>query len=84
MTLEEVLDCSAEQLEKMSDVELLKHFQQYLVVTRPELAAKQPRKETNNHYEKPEPISPERQKKLELLASMGIDVSSIGRKKRKI
>lgn len=83
MTLEEVLDCDAAKLEAMSDAELLKHFQSYLVVTRPELAAKQPRKE-NNHHEKPEPISPERQKKLELLASMGIDVSSIGRKKRKI
>lgn len=39
MTIEELLECSAEQLEKMTDVELLKYFEPYLTVTRPDKAA---------------------------------------------
>ena len=63
MTIEELLDCDANTLEKMTDAELLKHFEPYLKVTRPELAVKP---ETKSHAR---PInnfvSKEKQEKLE-------------------
>lgn len=34
MTLEDLLNCSAEKLEKMTDAELLEHFSPYLDITR--------------------------------------------------
>lgn len=40
MTLEQLLECSADELEKMSYEELAKHFEPYLKITRPELAKK--------------------------------------------
>lgn len=40
MTIEQLLECSADQLEKMTEAELLQHFAPYLTVTRPELAEK--------------------------------------------
>ena len=40
MTHEEILQCSASQLEAMSDAELLKYYEPYLKITRPELAEK--------------------------------------------
>lgn len=40
MTLEQIVECDAETLEKMDDATLLKHFQQYLCVTRPEQAVR--------------------------------------------
>lgn len=46
MTIEELLDCSPEKLEAMSDKELLEYFAPFLNVTRPELAAKQEKTET--------------------------------------
>lgn len=39
MTIEDILQCSADQLEAMSDAELEKHFAPFLNVTRPEMAA---------------------------------------------
>lgn len=44
MTLEELCAASPEVLEKLSDIELTKFLEPYFNVTRPELAAKQPRK----------------------------------------
>lgn len=41
MTIEELCECDAATLEKMTDAELLTHFQKYLNVTRPEKAAKE-------------------------------------------
>ena len=38
MTIEELLDCSADKLEKMTDAELEEFFKPYLDTTRPELA----------------------------------------------
>ena len=35
MTIEQLLDCSVDQLEQMSDEELKKHFAPYLVVCSP-------------------------------------------------
>lgn len=40
MTIEQLLECSADQLEKMSDADLLKHFEPYRKITRPEFAEK--------------------------------------------
>lgn len=40
MTIQQLLDCSAEKLKKMNDAELLKYFEPYLKITRPELAEK--------------------------------------------
>lgn len=45
MTLEKLLNCSAAELEKMSDAELAKHCEPFLKITRPELAPK-PDKQT--------------------------------------
>lgn len=41
MTIEALLECSADELEKMSDAELLNHFTPFLMVTRPDLAMKE-------------------------------------------
>lgn len=46
MTIEELLECSADQLEAMSDEQLCKYFASYLNVTRPELVT---RPEKDNH-----------------------------------
>ncbi len=40
MRIEDLLECSADQLKAMSDEELKKHFEPMFCVTRPELAAK--------------------------------------------
>jgi hypothetical protein len=45
MTIEKLLQCSADQLEAMSDVELQKYFEPYLKFTRPELVEKPEAKE---------------------------------------
>lgn len=36
MTIEQLIGCDADTLEKMSDQDLLQHFEKYLNVTRPE------------------------------------------------
>jgi hypothetical protein len=74
MTLEEILDCSAEKLQAMTDEELLKHFTPYLDITRPERAAKRVTSQA---------ISPDMQLKLKQLASLGIDVSLPMKRKKK-
>jgi hypothetical protein len=40
MTIEELINCDASVLVGMSDEELLKHFEKYLPITRPEYAPK--------------------------------------------
>lgn len=78
MTLEEICECDAETLRRMTDAELLKHFEQYLIVTRPELAAKQPRK-----VEQPAiKLDPKKQAALAALAAGGLDLSFMKRKKK--
>lgn len=88
MTIEQLLDCSAEQLEKMSDAQLLEHFQKYLNVTRPEKAAaiREQRRPTNNTPKSVTPVYLSPQKKLALAAMQeaGIDMEftkKFGRKK---
>ncbi len=41
MTLEELLECSATQLQAMSDKELEAHLSKYFIVTRPERQIKE-------------------------------------------
>jgi hypothetical protein len=40
VTIEKLLQCSATELEALTDEELKKHFEPYLKITRPELAEK--------------------------------------------
>ncbi len=82
MQLEQLLDCSADKLEAMSDAELLAHFEPFLKVTRPELAekprAKQEREQSVMNF-----MSPEKKARLAALAAEGIDVSFIKHKRKK-
>ena len=43
MTIEELLDCTVEQLETMSDEELLQHFDSYLKLTEPQVTLAKPK-----------------------------------------
>jgi hypothetical protein len=65
MTIEQILQCSADQLEAMSNEELDKHFQQYYPVTRPEKVMK---------GKAPAPPDPKMERAAELLKQIGIDV----------
>jgi len=81
MTLAQLLECDASTLEKMSDAELLKHFEQYLNVTRPERArVNKPQPKSQTTF-----ISPGKARALQALQAMGdIDMSLFqkGRKKK--
>lgn len=79
MSIDEILQCSAAQLEAISDEELLKHFQKYLTTTRPEMAVK---KSPPKPIQQEMIMTPEKYKKLELLREMGIDTSFVNRRKR--
>ena len=43
MTIEQLLDCTVEQLEAMSDDELLQHFEKYLALTEPQVELAKPK-----------------------------------------
>lgn len=83
MTIEQILsdpEGHLIDLEKMSDEELLKHFQKHLCVTRPELAPKK----TSSVIRQPElKLSPQKQAALKELAASGVDLSFMNRKFRK-
>lgn len=77
MKLEELTDCTAEQLEKMTDAELLEHFKPMLNVTRPDRARiYQPQKQEKLV------MTPELQKKMDFLRDNGIDIGFLHRKKK--
>ncbi len=78
MSLEEICECDAATLKKMTDIELLEHFKQYLTVTRPELAAKQPRTTQQPAIK----LDPKKQAALATLAAGGLDLSFMKRKKK--
>ena len=69
MTIERLIDCSADELEAMSDAELLEHFKQYLDVTRPERAPKQINKEQRMVQ-----ANPKLKAGLDLAKSLGIQI----------
>lgn len=68
MTIEMLLECSADQLEKMSDAELLQHFSKYLNVTRPDMAIK-PSSAPKTPF-----INPTLSKAIGLLKEKGIEL----------
>lgn len=70
-TIEELVACDASKLEAMTDQELLKHFEQYLNITRQELAPKQQRQEQRMLAE-----NPKLKQGLNLLKDLGIDIGS--------
>lgn len=76
MTIEEILECSPEQLKAMSDAVLLEHFQKYLTVTRPELVTK-PTKTTTPEII----IDPKKKAAMAMLAAEGIDLGFLRKKK---
>ncbi len=80
MTIEEILDCSADELEKMTDEDLLKHFSQYLSVTRPELAPRQTRQTTMDSII---PVNAQTQLAAKQLSALGVDVSHLFSKRKK-
>ncbi len=79
MTIEEILECSADQLKAMSDAQLLEHFQKYLTVTRPELATKP----TKTTMKETIIVDPKKKAALAMLAAEGIDMSFLRKKKYK-
>lgn len=80
MTLEQICGNTAEQLEKLSSEELLKHFEVYLKVTRPEFATKPKQKQEQQKVY----IPPNKMRALQMLEAEGVDMSfmkKIGRMK---
>lgn len=75
MTIEEILNCSADQLEKMTDAELLQHFAPYLNVTRPDLAAKPERKSSagNKDRSSAPSLDDKMAKAMAIMKNMGMD-----------
>ena len=76
MTIEQLLNCDADALEKMTDAELTAHFSPYFNITRPELAPK-PRSQAAPQ------IDFAMQQKVKQLAALGIDVSGVLSAKKK-
>jgi hypothetical protein len=77
--IEELLEMSADELEKMSDEELKKYFEPYFDVVRPERAkVLAPIVRATQSY-----IPPAKRKALSKLASMDIDMDLFARKKKK-
>ena len=79
MTLEQLLEMDADTLSKMSDEELLKHFEPMLSVTRPDRA---PKRQSTNTVKVVEYISPQKQQMLDLLKSAGLDYMKEKRKRK--
>lgn len=82
MTLEELCECSAEQLEAMTDAQLTEHFKKYFPVTRPEQA----RVVRQTAAERQAPaiyLSPQKKAALLKLEEEGLDLSFMKRKFRK-
>ena len=80
MKIEELLECSAEQLQAMTDAQLLEHFKPYLNVTRPEFAPR-PKAPTN----RPVPVAETKQfaAKIQQLNALGLDLDINDFRKRK-
>lgn len=68
MTLEEILKCSADQLEAMTPQELEEHFKQYFPITRPEKVAKLPTSK------QPTTINPKLAQAQAMFEKLGLDV----------
>ena len=76
MTLEKLIGCSADELEKMSPEDLVNWFSPLLRITRPELYAQERKRPTAKQQEL---LSPEEVAKKEsiksILADLGVDLT---------
>lgn len=80
MTIEEICECDVSVLEKMTDEELLSHFQKYLNVTRPEIAR---REKTTSVVSRPvEVLSEKKKTMLAMLAAEGVDTGLLMRRRK--
>jgi hypothetical protein len=81
MTIEELLECSADKLEKMTTEQLLSWFGPKLKITRPELARQERRASKPNRQLSMESLSPEEQikrnKVRDILADLGMAADDI-------
>ena len=81
-TLEQLVEMSADQLEKMTDAELMEIFKPFLNVTRPELA-KVNHKPKDQYKGLPIVMSDGKKKALAMLAAEGVDLTFLSRMRRK-
>lgn len=78
MLIEELMELPLEKIEAMTDDELREHFKQYFPATRPELIqTKQPKRNLP-----PPPMNEKERKLREMLASNGVDVGSMLKRRR--
>lgn len=82
MTIEELCECSADELEKMSDEQLLSYFKEHLTNTRPEMVQTRQATERRSSLETVY-VSPSKQKALQFLAAEGLDMSFLNNRKKK-
>lgn len=71
-TIEQLIGMSGDELEKMTDEQLLEHFKPMLCVTRPEVAAKRVIK----HEQQIAKVNPKLALGLSLMKELGIDASA--------
>jgi len=81
MTLEELYDMNADQLEKLTDAQVIELFAPFFNVTRPELVERA--RAASRPIEPPKYISPAKQNALNLLKESGIDLSELNLTKRR-
>jgi hypothetical protein len=80
MSIDEMVGLSADQLEKLSDEQLLEYFKPYLDVTRPERAKREKQKETKLIQVQ---LSPQKQAALKALAESGVDLSFLNARRKR-
>lgn len=78
MTIEQAIGMSADELSAMTDEDLKKHFDQYLIVTRPENAPKSMKQEQQILI-----ANPEFERARALAKSIGIEMPVFKSMKRK-
>lgn len=89
MTLELLLESSADELDKLTDEQLREYFKPYFAVTRPEMARKVNESNgtgTRSSGQSSSPVSkltPQQQEVLTRLAAQGIDISFANRRFKK-
>ena len=80
MTLDQICDMSYEELQKLTDQELLQHFKAYLPETRPDQVQ---RAKTISKVSAPAVyLSPQKKAALAALAEEGVDLSFMKKKIR--
>lgn len=85
MTIEELCECSSEQLEQMTDSQLLEYFKPFLTVTRPEYAARERAiKKTESQKPSMPVLSPQKQAALRQLSQeCGMEFDFLLKRKKK-